>query len=201
VTAPPLLLGNADNPFTAAFRSPAMAACNWPSTVLREKTLMHKLMLAASLSFGLLATNASAANIVETAMGAGTFNTLIAAAKAAGLDGALATGNNLTVFAPTDEAFAKLPAGTVDDLLKPENKAKLAAILSYHVLPRKLTSNQMMAGPFHVRTLKAASGGDYLLAIKKGAGVTIDNANVVKADIMTDNGVIHVIDAVMLPES
>jgi uncharacterized surface protein with fasciclin (FAS1) repeats len=162
---------------------------------------MHKIVLAATLGLGLAASSASAANIVETAAGAGTFNTLIAAAKAAGLDGALASGQNLTVFAPTDEAFAKLPAGTVEGLLKPENKDKLAAILSYHVLPRKLTSNQMMAGPFHVRTLKAASGGDYLLAIAKGAGVTVDNANVVKADIMTDNGVIHVIDAVMLPES
>jgi uncharacterized surface protein with fasciclin (FAS1) repeats len=162
---------------------------------------MHKLALAATISLGLFASSASAANIVETAVGAGTFNTLLAAAKAAGLDGALATGDNLTVFAPTDEAFAKLPAGTVENLLKPENKAQLAAVLSYHVLPRKLTSDQMMAGPFHVRTLKAATGGDYLLAIKKGAGVTIDNANVIKADIMTDNGVIHVIDSVMLPES
>jgi uncharacterized surface protein with fasciclin (FAS1) repeats len=165
-------------------------------------TFMHKHLLAATLALGLTSSMASAANIVETAMGAGTFNTLIAAAKAAGLADALATGQNLTVFAPTDEAFAKLPAGTVEDLLKPENKAKLAAILTYHVLPRKLTSNQMMAGPFHVRTLKAGSGGDYLLAVKKSAsGVTIDNANVIKADIMTDNGVIHVIDSVMLPEN
>jgi uncharacterized surface protein with fasciclin (FAS1) repeats len=163
---------------------------------------MHKHLLAATLALGLGATSASAANIVETAVGAGTFNTLIAAAKAAGLDGALAEGKNLTVFAPTDEAFAKLPAGTVENLLKPENKAQLAAILSYHVLPRKLTSNQMMAGPFHVRTLKAATGGDYLLAVSKGSGgVTIDNAKVVAADIMADNGVIHVIDSVMLPES
>jgi uncharacterized surface protein with fasciclin (FAS1) repeats len=163
---------------------------------------MHKHLLAATLALGLFTSAASAANIVETAVGAGTFNTLIAAAKAAGLADALATGQNLTVFAPTDEAFAKLPAGTVENLLKPENKAQLAAILSYHVLPRKLTSNQMMKGPFHVRTLKAASGGDYTLAIAKGAGgVTIDKANVVKADIMTDNGVIHVIDSVMLPEN
>jgi uncharacterized surface protein with fasciclin (FAS1) repeats len=160
---------------------------------------MNNLFVGAAMAVALSTSVASAANIVETAAGAGTFNTLIAAAKAAGLDGALANGNNLTVFAPTDEAFSKLPAGTVDSLLKPENKDKLAAILSYHVLPRKLTSNQMLAGPFHVRTLKAS--GDRVLSISKGANVTVDNATVVKADIMTDNGVIHVIDAVMLPES
>ena len=156
---------------------------------------MKKTILAAVASLCLAATSASAANIVETAQNAGTFNTLLAAAQAAGLADALATGQNLTVFAPTDEAFAKLPAGTVE---KPENKDQLAAILSYHVLPRKLASNQMLAGPFHVRTLK--SGGDRVLAITKNAGgVTVDNAKVVAADIMTDNGIIHVVDAVMLP--
>jgi uncharacterized surface protein with fasciclin (FAS1) repeats len=160
---------------------------------------MHKHMLGATLALTLFAGSASAANIVETAAGAGSFNTLLAAAKAAGLADALANGKNLTVFAPTDEAFAKLPAGTVENLLKPENKAQLAAILSYHVLPRKLTSNQMLAGPFHVRTLKA--DGDRTLAIAKGSSVTIDKATVVKADIMTDNGVIHVIDSVMLPSN
>ncbi len=160
---------------------------------------MHKHLLGATLALTLLSGTAIADNIVETAMGAGSFNTLIAAAKAAGLADALANGKNLTVFAPTDEAFAKLPAGTVESLLKPENKDKLVAILTYHVLPRKLTSNQMLAGPFHVRTLKGS--GDRTLAISKGASVTIDNATVVKADIMTDNGVIHVIDSVMLPSS
>jgi uncharacterized surface protein with fasciclin (FAS1) repeats len=158
---------------------------------------MHKHLLGATLALTLLSGAASAANIVETATDAGSFNTLLAAAKAAGLADALATGSNLTVFAPTDEAFAKLPAGTVESLLKPENKAQLAAILSYHVLPRKLTSSQMMTGPFHVRTLKA--DGDRTLAISKGVSVTIDDATVIKADIMTDNGVIHVIDTVMLP--
>lgn len=160
---------------------------------------MHKHLLGAALALTLVSGAATAANIVETAASAGQFNTLLAAAKAAGLADALATGENLTVFAPTDEAFAKLPAGTVENLLKPENKDQLAAILSYHVLPRKLTSNQMLAGPFHVRTLKA--GGDRLLAIAKGNTVTIDSATVVKADIMTDNGVIHVIDSVMLPSN
>jgi uncharacterized surface protein with fasciclin (FAS1) repeats len=161
---------------------------------------MHKTILAAAAALCLTTASASAANIVETAQGAGTFNTLLAAATAAGLADALATGKNLTVFAPTDEAFAKLPAGTVENLLKPENKDQLVAVLSYHVLPRKLASNQMMAGPFHVRTLKGS--GDRLLAVTKNAnGVTIDNAKVVSADIMADNGIIHVIDTVMLPSN
>jgi uncharacterized surface protein with fasciclin (FAS1) repeats len=146
----------------------------------------------------LSAASASAANVVETADQAGTFKTLLAAAQAAGLADALATTQNITVFAPTDEAFAKLPAGTVENLLKPENKDQLVAILTYHVLPRKLASNQMLAGPFHVRTLKAEP--DRVLAIAKGSdGVTVDGAKVIQADIAADNGIIHVIDTVMLP--
>ncbi len=161
---------------------------------------MRKIFLGAALALGFVSGPALSANIVETASGAGTFKTLLAAAQAAGLADALATGKNLTVFAPTDDAFAKLPAGTVESLLKPENKDQLAAILSYHVLPRKLTSNQMPAGPIHIRTLKAS--GDRTLALSKGkGGVTVDGANVIKADIMADNGVIHVIDAVMLPKN
>jgi uncharacterized surface protein with fasciclin (FAS1) repeats len=161
---------------------------------------MRNIYLGATLALGLMAGTAQAANIVDTAKSAGSFNTLLAAAQAAGLADALATGENLTVFAPTDEAFAKLPAGTVDNLLKPENKDQLANILKYHVLPRKLASNQMLTGPFHVRTLKGE--GDRLLAVAKSSGgVTIDSAKVVQADIMTDNGIIHVIDSVMLPEN
>ena len=148
----------------------------------------------------LSANSVSAANVVETADQAGTFQTLLAAAQAAGLADALATTQNITVFAPTDEAFAKLPAGTVENLLKPENKDQLVAILTYHVLPRKLASNQMLAGPFHVRTLKAEP--DRVLAIAKGSdGVTVDGAKVIQADIATDNGIIHVIDSVMLPSN
>ena len=160
-----------------------------------------KLIIAAAIASSLVAaTGANAANIVETAKGAGTFNTLLAAAEAAGLAGALAEGSNLTVFAPTDEAFAALPAGTVENLLKPENKDQLAAILSYHVLPRELSSNQLPGRTIHVRTIKA--GGDRLLAVtKSGSGVTVDGANVVAADIRAENGIIHVIDKVMLPES
>ena len=161
---------------------------------------MKNSLLGAALALSLTAGTATAANIVETAQGAGTFGTLIAAAKAAGLADALATGKNLTVFAPTDEAFAKLPAGTVESLLKPENKDQLAAILLYHVLPRKLSAGQIPSKAIHVRTLKAA--GDRTLAIKKrGGGVTVDNAKVIAADIQADNGIIHVIDTVMLPKS
>jgi uncharacterized surface protein with fasciclin (FAS1) repeats len=159
---------------------------------------MKTSMIGAAFALAISASAASAANIVETASAAGSFNTLIAAAKAAGLADALANGKNLTVFAPTDEAFAKLPAGTVDSLLKPENKDQLVAILTYHVLPRVLTSNELPRGPIHVRTLKTK--GDRTLAIsKRNGGVTVDKANVVKADVTADNGVIHVIDAVLIP--
>ena len=160
---------------------------------------MKKYALIASALF-LSAGSASAANVVETANQAGTFTTLLAAAQAAGLADALATTSNITVFAPTDAAFAKLPAGTVENLLKPENKDQLVAILTYHVLPRKLASNQMLAGLFHVRTLKAQP--DRVLAITKNSdGVTVDGAKVVQADISADNGLIHVIDTVLLPSN
>jgi uncharacterized surface protein with fasciclin (FAS1) repeats len=160
---------------------------------------MKSLLLSAFVALSVTGA-ASAANIVETAQSAGSFGTLLAAAKAAGLADALATGENLTVFAPTDEAFAKLPAGTVESLLKPENKDQLVAILSYHVLPRKLAANQIPRGPIHVRTIK--QGGDRTLAVRRtGGNVKVDDATVIKANIMTDNGIIHVIDSVMLPKS
>ncbi len=158
---------------------------------------MLKYTLAAAV-VAMSVGSANAASIVETAKEAGTFNTLLAAAEAAGLVEALSGPGPLTVFAPTDEAFAKLPAGTVETLLKPENKDQLAAVLTYHVLGRELTSNMLPGEAIHVRTLKAA--GDRTLTVEKGAGgVTVDGANVVAADIKADNGVIHVIDAVMLP--
>ena len=162
---------------------------------------MKKFMIAIAFATSLgLTSTANAANIVETAQKAGTFNTLLTAAKAAGLAGALSDGKNLTVFAPTDEAFAALPAGTVENLLKPENKAQLVSVLKYHVLPRKLMSNQLPGRTIHVKTIKA--GGDKMLSVKKSSsGVTIDKANVVSADISASNGIIHVIDKVLLPSS
>ncbi|WP_041767895.1 fasciclin domain-containing protein [Pseudovibrio sp. FO-BEG1] len=156
-------------------------------------SLVSSLVLAGSVS-------ANAGTIVEVAQGAGQFNTLIAAAQAAGLDGALASGENLTVFAPTDEAFAELPDGTVETLLKPENKDQLVAVLSYHVLPRKLASTDLPGRTIHVKTIKG-SGDNTLSVSKNTSGVTVDNANVISADIPADNGIIHVVDKVLLPSN
>lgn len=162
--------------------------------------MIKSVALALTLSLNPIAlSTASAANIVETADGAGTFGTLLAAATAAGLAGALATTDNITVFAPTDAAFSALPAGTVENLLKPENKDQLAAILAMHVLPRELASNMLPGRAIHVKTLNT----DNMLAVtKSGSGVTVaasNSANVVSADIKADNGIIHVIDTVLLP--
>ncbi len=134
------------------------------------------------------------ANIVETAQSAGQFNTLIAAAAAAGLADTLANGGPFTVFAPTDEAFAKLPEGTVETLLKPENKDQLARILKFHVLSGKVKSTALADG-IAVDTLAEAAAG----IAAAGNGFTIEGANIVATDIAASNGVIHVIDAVILP--
>ncbi len=135
-----------------------------------------------------------AADIVDTAVAAGSFNTLVAAVKAAGLVDALKGPGPLTVFAPTDAAFAKLPAGTVDDLLKPENKEKLKGILLYHVVSGKVMSTDLKG------TVKPATLEGSALTIVAGAsGVTVNGANVTSADVAASNGVIHVIDAVVLP--
>ncbi|MFM7181868.1 MAG: fasciclin domain-containing protein [Verrucomicrobiales bacterium] len=139
------------------------------------------------------ADEAEKKNIVETAVAAGSFNTLVAAVKAAGLVETLSGAGPFTVFAPTDEAFAKLPAGTLDDLLKPENKAKLTGILTYHVVAGKVMAADVKTG--EVATVNGAKAS---LKVADG-GVTIDKAKVVKTDIETSNGVIHVIDAVILP--
>lgn len=154
---------------------------------------MHKILLAATAALCLGAASASAANVVETAQAAGSFKTLIAAAQAAGLADALATTKNITVFAPTDEAFAKLPAGTVDDLLKPENKDKLIAVLTYHVVPGKVMSTDLSEG----LTAATVQGGNITITLEGGAKV--NGATISTADIEASNGVIHVIDAVILP--
>ncbi len=133
-------------------------------------------------------------NILATADQAGTFKTLLAAAKAAGLVEVLSGDKPLTVFAPTDEAFAKLPAGTVEGLLNPENKEKLAAILKFHVVPGRVFSNDVLKK----KELKTVYGGMLTAAMKNGAA-TINGAGLVATDIDASNGVIHVIDSVMLP--
>jgi len=134
-------------------------------------------------------------NIVETAIGAGSFKTLVAAVQAAGLGQTLSGQGPFTVFAPTDAAFAKLPKGTVEDLLKPENKGKLAAILTYHVVAGKVMSTDVV----QVKTAKTVQGQDLAVMVTDGK-VMIDNAQVIKADIVASNGVIHVVDTVLLPK-
>ena len=133
-------------------------------------------------------------DIVDTAIAAGSFNTLVAAVKAAGLVDTLKGPGPFTVFAPTDEAFAKLPKGTLEMLLKPENKDKLVKILTYHVVAGRYTSSDVAK----LKEAKTVQGQAVRFNTKNG--VKVNNANVVKADIQTSNGVIHVIDTVILPK-
>lgn len=136
---------------------------------------------------------AMAADIVDTAVGAGSLNTLVTAVKAAGLVDTLKGEGPFTVFAPTDAAFAALPSGTVEDLLKPENKEKLVAILTYHVVPGKVMSTDL-SDDMMAKTVQGAE-----IKVDLDNGVMINEANVETADIAADNGVIHVIDKVILP--
>ncbi len=148
------------------------------------------------LSASLFAADKPMANkdIVDTAVAAGQFNTLAKALQAAGLVDTLKGKGPFTVFAPTDEAFAKLPAGTVDELLKPENKEKLVSILTYHVVPGAVSSKKV-AGMTSAKTVNGKS----LKISTEGGKVKIDDATVIKADIKASNGVIHVIDSVLMP--
>lgn len=164
-------------------------------------TQPRKLALIVALTFLIAAVPALAAktaatkqDIVDTAVGAGSFKTLAAALKAAGLVEALKGAGPFTVFAPTDEAFAKLPAGTLESLLKPENKDKLTAILTYHVVAGKLGSGEV------VKSKGATTLQGSQLAFKaEGDKVMVGGAGVVKTDIECSNGVIHVIDTVVIP--
>ena len=149
--------------------------------------------VAAVVAAGAAPVSAQSKDIVDTAVAAGSFKTLAAALTAADLVTTLKGAGPFTVFAPTDEAFAKLPAGTVESLLKPENKAKLRRILTYHVV----AGTVMAADVVKLTSAKAVSGDT--LTIKTMGGVMVDNAKVVKTDIKTSNGVIHVIDTVLLP--
>lgn len=133
-------------------------------------------------------------DIVDTAVGAGSFETLVAAVQAAGLVDTLKGEGPFTVFAPTDEAFAALPAGTVEELLKPENKEQLVAILTYHVVPGKVMSTDLSDD----MAATTVQGSDIMIDLDNG--VMVEEATVVSADIETSNGVIHVIDKVILPE-
>jgi uncharacterized surface protein with fasciclin (FAS1) repeats len=152
-----------------------------------------KRILSILVLAGLSMFSASAADIVDTALSAGSFNTLVTAVKAAGLVDTLKGAGPFTVFAPTDEAFAKLPPGTVEGLLK--DTAKLKQILLYHVVSGKV----MAADVVKIKSAKTVQGSEAKVSVK-GGKVMIDNANVVKTDIETSNGVIHVIDTVILPK-
>jgi uncharacterized surface protein with fasciclin (FAS1) repeats len=146
------------------------------------------------------------ANIVETAMSTGMHNTLVAAVKAAGLVDTLSSPGPFTVFAPTDDAFGKLPAGTVETLVKPENKGTLTTILTYHAVPGKVTAGDLVKlinANGGKATIKTVQGGTLTAALEGGKVVITDGkggkTTVVKADVMTSNGVVHVTDGVFLP--
>ncbi|MCF6444407.1 fasciclin domain-containing protein [Nereida sp. MMG025] len=160
--------------------------------------MLRKTLIALTATAA-LATTAYAGgmkkDIVDTAAGAGSFETLLAAATAAGLVDTLKGDGPFTVFAPTDEAFAALPAGTVEDLLKPENKDQLVAVLTYHVVPGKVMSTDLQ-DDMEATTVNGAD-----VTIDLDNGVMVETANVVTADIEASNGVIHVIDGVILPPS
>ncbi len=164
---------------------------------------MKTLLVAAALAaFAVSPTAALAAHhgnhggkdIVDTAVAAGSFKTLAAALTAAGLVDTLKGSGPFTVFAPTDAAFAKLPAGTVENLLKPENKGQLIAILTYHVVPGKVPAAAVAGKVTHAATVNGAT-----ITVNGSNGVKVNDANVVQADVMASNGVIHVIDTVLLP--
>ena len=175
-----------------------MGALNQINTSYHMKqilSLAFVALLVSTTSQRILAADAAAPQtVVAIAAGNPDFSTLVAAVKAAGLAETLSGEGPFTVFAPTNEAFAKLPAGTVETLLKPENKAKLAGILTYHVVAAKV-----MAADVNTSKVKTVQGTELDIVVKDGS-VTVDGANVVKTDIVGSNGVIHVIDSVVLPK-
>jgi uncharacterized surface protein with fasciclin (FAS1) repeats len=161
--------------------------------------MLNRIALIVVVLAATLAGTATAApttakpNVVQVATSAGQFKTLVALVKQAGLAGALST-KTVTVFAPTDAAFAKLPAGTVDGLLKPENKAQLTAILTYHVIP-----GRVMAADVAQLTEAKTVNGEMVKVRADGGSVMVNDAKVTAADVTASNGVIHVIDTVILP--
>jgi uncharacterized surface protein with fasciclin (FAS1) repeats len=148
-----------------------------------------------AVSLGLAAVSARAADIVETAVAADDFNTLVAAVQAAELAEVLQSPGPFTVFAPTDEAFAKLPDGTVENLLKPENREMLVAVLTYHVIPGQVMADQVVGQKVSVDTVE----GSQVHVNGSSGTVYVNDAQVIATDIVADNGVIHVIDTVIMP--
>jgi uncharacterized surface protein with fasciclin (FAS1) repeats len=148
-------------------------------------------VLAACLAFS---SGSQARDIVETATDAGTFTILLAAVKAAGLGPTLAGKGPMTLFAPTDDAFAKLPKGTMENLLKPENKEKLQHLLTYHLVMGRVTSRDFLG-----KRLEAATAEGGILLIDATKAIMVDDARIIKTDLVADNGFIHVIDTVVMP--
>ena len=160
----------------------------------RVRSLLAALLPALVLLMGQPLV-AHAKDIIGTAQDAGTFTILLQAMKAAGLNEVLMQPGPITLFAPTDDTFAKLPRESLQNLLRPENKEKLKAILTYHLVDGKATSRDFLGKRLEAATMQ---GGSLLIDATKG--VTVDNAKVIKADIVADNGFIHVIDTVMIPK-
>jgi uncharacterized surface protein with fasciclin (FAS1) repeats len=191
-------LSNAGSIGRRALGFPAHIEIKTKNTISTMKTIRILTLVAVVATAGILGvahadTKSEKNDIVAVASSAGSFNTLVAAVKAAGLVETLQGAGPFTVFAPTDAAFAKLPKGTVEDLLKPENKEKLVAILTYHVVAGKVMAAD-------VKTMKAKTVNGQSLDVKvTDSGVTVDNAKVVKTDVAASNGIIHVIDTVVLP--
>jgi uncharacterized surface protein with fasciclin (FAS1) repeats len=154
----------------------------------------YLIVLLAALPMAFTTFAVKAGDIVDIAASNDQFSTLVAAVKAAGLVETLKSEGPFTVFAPTNEAFAALPAGTVENLLKPENKDQLIAVLTYHVIPGKVMSSDIAGKTAKVETVQGSA-----ISIDATSAVMIDNAMVTTADIITSNGVIHVIDKVLLP--
>ncbi len=191
--------------FMAAISALFLTACN-DSATTTETSKDSTNMMSADTSSKMMANEEQGVmvggakmvpskNIVENAAGSSDHTTLVAAVKAAGLAETLSGTGPFTVFAPTNEAFAKLPAGTVDNLLKPEMKKDLTNILTYHVVSGKLMAADLKDG----QKLKTVEGGELTVSVKDGK-VMINGANVTIADVVSSNGVTHVIDAVLMPK-
>ncbi len=153
------------------------------------------MLVALTLAIPMMAADTGSKDIVDTAVAAGQFTTLAKALQAAGLVDTLKGKGPFTVFAPTDDAFAKLPSGALDDLLKPENKEKLKAVLLYHVVAGKVPAAKVMK----MKSAKTVNGQEVTISTS-GGKVMVNDATVVKADVMASNGVIHVIDTVLMPK-
>jgi uncharacterized surface protein with fasciclin (FAS1) repeats len=162
---------------------------------MKTKIIILSTILILALAATILAGYGKKSDIVDTAVSAGSFKTLVSAVKAADLVETLKGEGPFTVFAPTDEAFAKLPKGTLEDLLKPENKANLQKILTYHVVAGKVMASDVVG----LNSAKTVNGQDLSIKVIDG-NVMVNDAKVVKTDILCNNGVIHVIDSVVLPK-